>query len=165
MRHAGAYLRMALLLSLLAALHFYLRPRLGDPRLAPDFILLGLLLLALRVRPGVGAVAGFLVGIVLDALAPTAFGAAALACTVVGFASGWVRTMFVADNALVTALFVLVAAWLRDAIQLMASNQLAASAALRQLLLFSPVAALTTAVAGLLLMLLLGGWLTDRRSA
>jgi len=164
-RHAGAYLRMALLLSLLAALHFYLRPRLGDPRLAPDFILLGLLLLALRVRPGVGAVAGFLVGIVLDALAPTAFGAAALACTVVGFASGWVRTMFVADNALVTALFVLVAAWLRDAIQLMASNQLAASAALRQLLLFSPVAALTTAVAGLLLMLLLGGWLTDRRSA
>ena len=165
MRSAGTYLRVAPVLAVLAALHFYVRPRLGDSRFAPDFILLALLLLALRVRPGVGAVAGFLVGLVLDALAPTAFGAAALACTIVGFASGWVRTMFVADSALVTALFVLVAAWLRDAIQVTASNQLAASAAMRQLLLLSPVAALSTAVAGLLTMLLVGGWLTERGRA
>jgi rod shape-determining protein MreD len=164
-RSAGTIVRVALVLAVLTALHFYLRPRLGDSRLAPDFILLALLLLALRVRPGAGAVAGFLVGLVLDALAPTAFGAAALACTIVGFASGWVRTMFVADNALVTALFVLVAAWLRDVIQVTASNQLAASAALRQLLIFSPLAALTTAVAGLITMLLVGGWLTERRRA
>ena len=163
MRSAGAFLRMAAVLAALIVLHFVLRPGLGDSRIAPDFVLLALLLLAMRMRPGIGAVAGFLTGVVLDALAPTAFGAAALACTVVGFASGWVRTLFVADNVLVTALFVFVAVWTRDAIQVTAGHQVAAAAALRQLLLFSPAAAFTTAAAALLTLLLAGGWLAARK--
>ncbi len=46
---------------LLVLLHFYLRPRLWGPRLSPDFLLLALMLFAIRSRPGAAAVAGFLV--------------------------------------------------------------------------------------------------------
>jgi len=146
-------LRLVAVPLLLVVLHFWLRPRLGDPRLAPDFLLLALLTFAMRVRPGVGAVAGFLVGLATDAVAPTAFGAAALAGTTVGFVAGWVRTLFVADNVLVSALFVFGATWVRDLLQVVASNQLAGRALLWQLLAYSPGAALTTAIAGLVVLL------------
>jgi len=147
---------------LLVVLHFWLRPRLGDPRVAPDLLLLALLVLAMRVRPGVGAVAGFLVGLCVDAVAPTAFGAGALAGTVVGFAVGWVRTLFVADNVLVSALFILAGAWLRDLIQVVASGQLSGGGLLWQLLALSPLAALSTATTGLVVFALTGRWSSGR---
>jgi rod shape-determining protein MreD len=150
---------------LLLGLHFGVRPRLGDPRIAPDFVLVALLFLAIRTRPGVGAAAGFLVGLALDALAPTAFGAAALAGTVVGYLAGWVKVLVFADNALMTALFVLAAAWLRDAIQTVSANQLAARALGWQLLVYSPLAALTTAAAALLVLLVFRRWLGLRGGA
>jgi len=146
----------------LAVLHFWLRPRLGDPRFAPDLLLLALLVLAMRVRPAVGALAGFLVGLAVDAVAPTAFGAGALAGTVVGFLAGWVRTLFMADNVLVSALLVFAAVWLRDLIQVVASNQLSGRALLWQLLALSPASALSTAVAGLLVFVLTGRWSRGR---
>jgi len=160
-RRAGV-LQVVVVPLALVVLHFWLRPRLGDPRFAPDLLLLALLVLAMRVRPAVGAVAGFLVGLAVDAVAPTAFGAGALAGTVVGFLAGWVRTLFVADNVMVSALFVLGAAWLRDLIQVAASNQLSGRGLLWQLLALSPAAALSTAVAGLVVFLLTGRWSTGR---
>ena len=36
---------------LLAALQFYLRPRIANPRLAPDFLLIALLVYGIRSRP------------------------------------------------------------------------------------------------------------------
>jgi rod shape-determining protein MreD len=147
---------------LLVGLHFYVRPRFGDPRFTPDFILIALLFLAVRARPGVGAAAGFTVGILTDAVAPTAFGAAALACTAVGFLSGWIKALFVADNILITALFVFAAAWLRDAIQVLASNQLAGGALAWQLLAVSPLASLATAAAALVTLLVFRPWLAGR---
>src|SRR5207247_838442 len=85
---------------LLAALHFYVRPRLWDGRAAPDFLLLALLLVAIRARPGIAALAGFVVGLVTDVLTPASFGAAALAHTVVGYLASWGRAVFFADNLL-----------------------------------------------------------------
>jgi len=159
MRKGG---RFAVVMLLLAVAQYALRPRLGDPRFAPDFLLIALLFLALRTRPAVGAAAGFLLGLVTDALAPTAFGAAALATTLVGFGAGWVKALFVADNLLVNALFVFSAAWVRDILQMVVSNQLSGSQLLWQLLIYSPVAALTTAVAALLVRLVFRGWLDPR---
>ena len=144
---------------LLVALHLYVRPRLGDARFSPDFVLIALLFFAIRERPGVGAVAGFLVGLLTDAVAPTSFGAAALAGTTVGFLSGWVKALFVADNVLITALFVFAAAWLRDAVQVLASNQLGSSALGWQLLAWSPLAALATAAVALVTLLVFRPWL------
>lgn len=159
MRKSG---RFVFLLALLVVAQYTLRPRLGDARYAPDFLLIAVLFLALRTRPAVGAIAGFGVGLVSDAVAPTAFGAAALATTLVGFGAGWVKALFVADNLLVNGLFVFAAAWLRDIIQVVASNQLSAGAMLWQLLIWSPAAALTTAVAALLLRLVFRSWLEPR---
>ena len=152
-------LRFGTVLVLLAVAQFALRPRLGDPRFAPDFLLIALLFLAIRTRPGVGAVAGFVAGVVSDAVAPTAFGAAALATTLIGFGAGWIRAMFVTDNLLINALFVFGAAWLRDIIQLVVANQLAGHALLWQAGVYSPIAALTTAVTAFLIRLFFRSWL------
>lgn len=164
MRSPAGRFRFWLVLLLLVVAHFAVRPRLGDPRFAPDFLLIALLFLAIRTRPGVGAAAGFVLGILTDALAPTAFGAAALATTIVGFGAGWIKGMFVTENLLINALFVLVAAWLRDVIQVVASNQMAGSALLAQLAVWSPLAALATAATALVLRLLFRGWLDPRAS-
>jgi rod shape-determining protein MreD len=147
---------------LLVLLHFAVRPRLGDPRLTPDFLLIAVLFLAIRFRPAAGAVAGFAVGVLTDAVAPTAFGAAALATTVVGFGAGWIKALFVTDNLLINALFVFTAAWLRDIIQVLASNQLAGGTLAWQLLILSPLAALTTAVAAFVVRLMFRSWLEVR---
>lgn len=156
---SAALLRFAAVMALLLVLHFVVRPRLGDPRFAPDFVLVALLFLAIRTRPGVGAGAGFLVGISIDAVAPTAFGAAALAYTAIGFLAGWVKVVLFAENAVMTALFVLLAAWLRDVIQVVASNQLTGHALTWQLLVYSPLAAVTTALAALVVLVIFRRWL------
>jgi rod shape-determining protein MreD len=162
LRIAASQARFWAVLLLLVVLHFWLRPLLGDPRFAPDLILIALLFFSIRERPGLGAVAGFLVGLTADAVAPTSFGAGALAGTLVGFLSGWVKAMFVADNVLITALFVFVAAWLRDAVEVVAGNQLSASAALWQLVAVAPLAALTTAATALLFLIVFRSWLARR---
>ena len=161
-RNAASQARFWGVLLLLVALQFLVRPQLGDPRFAPDMVLIALLFFAIRERPGLGAMAGFLVGLTADAVAPTSFGAGALAGTLVGFLSGWVKAMFVADNVLITALFVFVATWLRDAVEVLAGNQLAAKAALWQLLAYTPLAALTTAATALLFLVVFRPWLARR---
>ncbi len=159
MRIAPAQVRVGLVLALLVAAHFVLRPRLGDPRYTPDFILVTLLFLAIRVRPMIGTSTGFVVGLVTDAVAPTAFGAAAFALTVVGYLAGWLKAIVFADNPLVNALFVFVAAWLRDAIQVLVAHQLQGGALAWQLLALSPLAAASTAAAAAVALLLFRGWL------
>ena len=162
MRNTPALARFWGLLLFLVALHFAVRPRLGDPRLAPDFVLVALLFFAVRTRPGAGAAAGFLVGLMTDALAPTAFGSAALACTVVGYGAGWLTTLTFADNLLINALFVFAASWLRDAVQVLAANQLASGALAWQLLAWSPLSGLSTAAAAFAVLLVFRGWLAAR---
>lgn len=166
-RHSGRgpVMRFAAVLALLVAAQFALRPLLGDPRIAPDFVLIALLFLGIRTRPAVGAAAGFLVGIAIDALAPTAFGAAALACTIIGYLAGKVKSLVFADNLLMTSLFVLIASWLRDLVQGAAANQLGAKALGWQLLVFSPLAALTTGLAALVVLLVFGRWIGIKAAA
>ena len=114
--------QLVLVMGLLVLLHFYLRPRLGNARVSPDFLLIALVFFAMRAGPGAGALAGFIVGVVNDALTPAAFGAGALAHTVVGYLAAWGRAVFFADNLLVNAGFVAVALWVRDLILLVASG-------------------------------------------
>ena len=111
-------------------LHFYVRPRLweraGEPRLPARRA--GALRDAERAG---GGRAGRLRG---RARRPTrsrprAFGAGALAHTVVGYLAAWGRAVFFADNLLVNAAFVAVALWLRDLILLVASGTAAGQVA------------------------------------
>lgn len=154
--------RLGIVLLLLVVLHFVLRPFLADFRGAPDFLLLALLVFSIRARPGDAAIAGFVVGLLADSLTPIAFGAGALAHTCVGYLAAWGKAVFFAENVLVSAGFFFLGTWLRDAIVLLAGRHMDQTALFWQLLVWSPVKAFTTALVGVLLLVLFREWLQIR---
>jgi rod shape-determining protein MreD len=154
-------LQLVLVMAVLVLLHFYVRPRLWSARVSPDFLLIALVFFAMRAGPGAGALAGFIVGVVNDALTPAAFGAGALAHTVVGYLAAWGRAVFFADNLLVNAGFVAVALWVRDLILLVASGT-PTGRLLVELSLSTPLQALSTAVFALLVLAAFREWFAIR---
>jgi rod shape-determining protein MreD len=165
MIHARASrLQLAGVLLLLVVLHFYLRPRLWGPRVSPDFLFVGLMLYAMRSGPGAAALAGFLVGLVADALTPARFGAGALAHTVVAYLASWGRAVFFADNLLVNAAFVAVGLWIRDLLVLAVSGT-GDRPLLAELAVYSPLQALTSALFALLVLVVFREWFSIRLDA
>jgi rod shape-determining protein MreD len=163
-RHRVTGIQLILVMILLVVLQFYLRPRLWNARVSPDFLLIALMLYAMRSGAGAGAVAGFLVGLIEDTLAPARFGAGALAHTLVGYFAAWGRAVFFADNMLVNAAFVAAGLWFRDLIVLVTSGtdhrQL-----LTELTLYSPLQAVTTAGFALLVLVTFRAWFSIRLDA
>jgi rod shape-determining protein MreD len=157
-RRADLY-RFVFVMLGLVFLHFTIRPWLGDPRWAPDFLLLALMLYAIRARPGRASVAGFGVGLMTDALAEAAFGAGAFAHTVVGYLQAWGKAVFFPDNLLVNLWFFFMGAWTRDLLVLLAGGQTDVPALLWRLGTWSLLRAATTAAAGLVMLLLFRDWL------
>jgi rod shape-determining protein MreD len=153
--------RIYLGFALLVALHFYVRPRVFDGRAAPDFLFLGLMLVAIRSRPGLAAVAGFAVGVVHDVLTPASFGAGALAHTVVGYLAAWGRAVFFPDNLLVNAGLFAAGVWLRNAIVLLAGGT-PSGELFSGLLVWAPLQAVSTAAAGMVLLVLFRDWFAIR---
>jgi rod shape-determining protein MreD len=147
---------------LLVTLQFTVRPFFGSPRAAPDFLLVALLVYAIRARPGQAAVAGFLVGLLADALSPAAFGAGALAHCAVAYLAAWGKAVFFADHLLVNAGFFFAGSWARDALVLLVGRHAAGSTVLWQLGFWSPLMALTTAFTGMAVLLLFRRWLQVR---
>jgi rod shape-determining protein MreD len=154
-------IRFVLVMLLLVGLQFYVRPRLWNPRVAPDFLMLGLMIFAIRSRPGAAALAGFIIGFASDALTPARFGAAMLANTLVGYAAAWGRAVFFADNLVVNAGFIAAGVWLRDLLVLIASGT-GGRSLLVELSFWSPLLALSTAVAGMVVLALFRDWLDIR---
>lgn len=154
--------RLVAVLLLLVALHFVLRPFLGDSRAAPDLLLLALLVYAIRARPGQAAIAGFVVGLVADSLTPVAFGAGAFAHTCVGYLAAWGKAVFFAESVPVSAAFIFVGSWLRDLLVLVAGRHMVERSLVWQLAFWSPLQALTTAVVGIVVLVVFRRWLRDR---
>jgi rod shape-determining protein MreD len=157
-------IQLALVLAALVLLHFYVRPRLWDARVSPDFLLIGLMLFAMRSSPGAAAVFGFAVGLAADALTPARFGAGALAHTLVGYAASWARSLFFADNLLVNAGFVAGGLWLRDLVLLTTSGT-SRVPLLAELTIYSPLQALTTALAAVVVLAAFREWFAIRLDA
>ncbi len=153
--------RLYLGFAVLVALHFYVRPRIFDGPAAPDFLFLALMLVAIRARPGLAALAGFAFGMVSDALTPATLGAGALANTVVGYLAAWGRAVFFPDNVLVNAGLFAGGVWVRNAIILLASGTPSAQLS-NGLLVWAPLQALSSAIAGILLLLILRDWFAIR---
>jgi rod shape-determining protein MreD len=151
-------LRAALLFVALIALHYFLRPLLGW-RVLPDFLVIAILLVAVRVRPGVAAVVGFALGLIGDSLAPATFGAGALAMSVIGFSASWLKAVFFSDNVFLHAFFFFVGKWAFDVIFVLAARQGGVYDMATQVVLWSPLAAAVTAVAGVVVLLLFRGML------
>src|SRR2546430_7920910 len=62
--------RYPVIMTLLVLLQFTVRSHLGGDRVAPDFLLLALLIYTIRAEPGKSAAAGFILGLLRDALTP-----------------------------------------------------------------------------------------------
>ena len=150
-----------LVFAVLALLHFYVRPRLWGARVSPDFLLIALLLFAMRSGPGAAALFGFVVGVITDSLTPARFGAGMLAHTAVGYLGSWARSLFFADNLLVNAGFIAGGLWLRDLLLLVASGT-DRMRLLAELTIYSPLQALTTAMAALIVLAAFREWFAIR---
>ena len=138
---------------LLVALQYTLRPVLAW-RAPIDFLVIALLLVAVRARPGVAAMSGFVLGLLADSLTPGAFGAGAFAMTVVGFAASSLKAAFFTDNLGLNGVFVFLGTWAFDIIFLVAERRLASTDLIVRIVFWSPLSAAVTAVAGLVVLLL-----------
>lgn len=150
----GSIARATATFLILVLLHYTLRPLLGW-RAPMDFLLLALLLAAIRVRPAAAAIIGLILGIVSDSLTPEALGAGAVAMTVVGYLASWLKAVFFADNLALNAFFFFLGKWMFDVIYFSVEQRLGGIELIQQLLLWSPLSAAATAIAGILLMLIM----------
>jgi rod shape-determining protein MreD len=135
-------------LVLLVLLHFTLRPLLGW-RVQVDFLVIALLVMAIRTRPALAAFSGFLLGLLTDSLSPETFGAGALAMALIGFASSWLKAAFFTENLLLNGVFVLAGKWAYDIVYVLAQHRLTGADLARQLLIWSPLAAIMTGIVGI----------------
>ena len=147
-------LRAALVFGLLVVLHYTLRPLLGW-RAPIDFLVIAILLAAVRVRPGTSAMLGFALGLATDSLNAEGFGARSLALTSIAFAASWMKAIFFADNLALNGFFFFVGKWVFDIILVVAEQRLSGGDMITQLLLWSPLSAFYTALAGVVLLILL----------
>jgi rod shape-determining protein MreD len=116
---------------------------------------IALLLVAIRVRPGTAAVLGLCMGLVSDSLDLQAFGAGALAMSVVGFSGSWLKAVFFADDVILNGVFFFAGEWAFDTIYLLAEHRFGLGELLLEILVWSPLKGLVTAIFGLLTLLLL----------
>ncbi|MGH7605703.1 MAG: rod shape-determining protein MreD [Gemmatimonadales bacterium] len=163
MRRTDRY-RYPAIMVVLVVLHFTVRGRLGGDRVAPDFLLLALLVYTIRAEPGRSAAGGFVVGLLRDALTPASFGAGALAHTLVGFFSSWAKAVFFAEHVFVKGCLFFAGTWLRNLIVLLASGRFRGAQLGWELLVWSPLQGLTTALVGIGVLWFFRGWLSPRRS-
>lgn len=157
----GDGVRVGTVMLILLLLEFYLRPSLTDWRGTPDFLMLALLLLAIRQSPGTAAVTGFIVGLLVDVLTPARFGAGILAHVLVGWGAAWGRGVFFADNLIVNAALFFIGTWVRDLLV-----QLLSGTSLTQLgveaIWWAPIQGATTAAVGVVIVMLFREWLAIR---
>ncbi|HYT04443.1 MAG TPA: rod shape-determining protein MreD [Gemmatimonadales bacterium] len=163
MRRSDRY-RIYIVLVGLAVLQFAVTIRLWDRSVGPDFLLLALLIYTIRAAPGPSAGAGFLVGLLRDALTPASFGAGALAHTLVGYLASWSKAVFFAENLFVNGCLFFAGTWCRNLVVALASGKLKGGMLGWELLVWSPIQSLTTAVAGMLVLWLFGRHLAIRLS-
>ncbi|MGH7665426.1 MAG: rod shape-determining protein MreD [Gemmatimonadaceae bacterium] len=147
-------IRTVLAFAILVVLHYTLRPFLGW-RTPPDFLIIALLIAAVRVRPGAAAFIGFLMGLFADSLSIAAFGSSALAMSVVGFSAAWLKAVFFADNLVLNGFFFFAGKWLFDLLFLLVEQRVHGLELLQQLALWSVLSAAVTALAGVLMLVVL----------
>lgn len=153
---------ITLMLALLVTLHFALRPLL-DWRAGVDFLVIAVLLVAVRVRPGVAAVVGLLLGAAVDAMTPDALGAGALAMTLMAFGASRLKSAFFTDELGLNAVFVFLGKLFFDVVATLAEGRLSGLTLFWQLVAWTPLSAVATAAVGLVVFSLVRPVFADRR--
>ena len=139
---------------ILVLLNFTIRPLLGW-RAEIDFLLIAVLLAAVRVRPGSAAIMGFAVGLLSDSLTPNAFGAGALAMSGVAFAASWLKAVFFADNLALNGFFFFAGRWAYAIIYVLAEHQRTGVELAQEMFIWAPLSGAVTAAAGVILLVLM----------
>ena len=137
---------------ILVTLHYTIRPLLGW-RVSIDFLVIAILLLSVRMRPGAAAALGFVTGLIGDSLTPATLGASALAMSVVAFTASWLRAVIFADNVVLHVFFFFVGKWTFDLIYLVVARGAPPMELLAQAGVWSPLSAALTAAVGVFVML------------
>jgi rod shape-determining protein MreD len=150
----GASVRTIILCAILIFLHYTLRPLLSW-RAAPDFLIIALLLASVRVRPGLAAMFGFILGLTSDSVALSSFGAGALAMTLIGFVWSRLKAVFFADHVLLNGFFLFLGKWAYEIVMNLVERRMHGAELLMQILVWSSLSAAVTAVAGVLALMLL----------
>ncbi|HSU13479.1 rod shape-determining protein MreD [Longimicrobium sp.] len=96
----GTRWKFAVFIVVLVALHFILRVGLGLGVLAPDLLVVALLLASRRLRPGTAAGLGFLLGLLEGSANPFVFGVASLALAILGYLGSRSREWLAGDDPL-----------------------------------------------------------------
>lgn len=147
--------RTAVICAILIVLHYTLRPLLAWPKASIDFLIIALMFGSVRMRPGLAAVFGFLLGLVSDSLSPGAFGAAALGMSVVGFSASWLKAVFFADNLALNGFFIFLGKWVFDLIFVIVGHRVHGAELFMQIVVWSSLSAAITALVGILAIALL----------
>jgi len=150
----SATIRTVLLCGILILLHYTLRPLLAW-RASADFLIIALLLASVRVRPGMAALFGFVLGLASDSVALGAFGAGALAMTLIGFGWSRLKAVFFADHVLLNGFFLFLGKWIYEVVMNVVERRMEGAELLVQIVVWSSLSAFVTAVAGVLALMAL----------
>lgn len=140
-------------ISVVVIAHFVLHVAIGMGTATPDLLTIAVLLSARRLSGAKAAGLGFLLGMLVDALSLTSFGANALAYTIVGFLGARSRDLFEGDSLLFVAVYIFLGKWLRDAIFFVLTRS-AHGDDWGSLLTFSPIAAVYAVVSAIVALML-----------
>ncbi len=123
---------------------------------APDLLTVALLLAAREVGLGAAAGVGLAFGLVEDALGAFAFGANAIAMTIVGVGGAFTRDLFVGDSRLFVVLYFWIGKWVRDALHWMSVGDALRPSFVDQVLVEGALGGAYAAVVGLALVTITG---------
>ncbi len=139
---------------LLMLAQFGIRPLVAG-RVDVDFAFIAIFFLAVRMRPGIAAVTGFLVGIALDSMAPATFGTQALSLTLIAYGASWIKAVFFADHVGLVGFFIFAGKWIFDITHSLLAGVSSGIPLVIALLVWSPLSAAITALVAVLLLVVL----------
>lgn len=140
----------------MVVLHFLLHLGFGIGRAAPDLLTVALLLGARTGGIGRGAGMGFVLGLLEDAFSVLAFGANAVAMTLVGALGASTRDFFVGESLLFFVAYLTLGKWLRDLLQWVVVGEAVREPFVQEMLVQSVVASFYAAVVGAAVVVLSG---------
>lgn len=141
----------------LVVLHFLLHLGLGLGREAPDLLTVALLLSARTGGLGRGGGLGFVFGLLEDAFSILAFGANAVAMTLIGALGASTRDLFVGESILFFMAYLAVGKWLRDLLQWIVVGEALREPFVQEMLVQSVVASFYAAAVGIVVVVMSGG--------
>jgi rod shape-determining protein MreD len=134
----------------LVVAHFGLHLTLGVEGRAPDLLTVAVLLAARQLAGGAAAAVGFSLGLLEDAVSLGAFGAAAITLTLVGYIGARSRDFFMGESALFLGGYLLLGAWLQDALYFALAAGVRRGEPVDALLVAAPIDAAYAAFVGVL---------------